>query len=182
AMESLVDKGLTKSIGLSNCNSEQIQRIYNSATIKPTVLQVECHAYLPQYELQELCQKLNIAFTAYSPLGCPGFPEFALNSWGVRDLEEPKLLEDRTLKEIAKQYKKSPAQILLRYLTQRGIVVIPKSSNPDRIKENIHIFDFVLENDDMKRMKSMSCGLRYITMTYWIGCEDHPEYPFKAPY
>ncbi|GFQ82649.1 aldo-keto reductase family 1 member A1 [Trichonephila clavata] len=169
AMESLVEKGLTKSIGLSNCNSKQIQRIYDSAKIKPTVLQVECHAYFPQHELHEFCKKLNIAFTAYSPLGCPGFPEFALKDWGIKDLDKPKLLEDITLREISKKYDKSPAQILLRYLIQRGIAVIPKSSNPNRIKENIQIFDFSLENEDMNKMKSMSCGLRYITMTYWKG-------------
>ncbi|GFR02442.1 aldo-keto reductase family 1 member A1, partial [Trichonephila clavata] len=99
AMESLVEKGLTKSIGLSNFNSKQIQRIYDSAKIKPTVLQVECHAYFPQHELHEFCKKLNIAFTAYSPLGCPGFPEFALKDWGIKDLDKPKLLEDKTLKK-----------------------------------------------------------------------------------
>ncbi|GFY77290.1 aldo-keto reductase family 1 member A1 [Trichonephila inaurata madagascariensis] len=112
AMESLVEKGLTKSIGLSNCNSKQIQRIYDSARIKPTVLQVECHAYFPQHELHEFCKKLNIAFTAYSPLGCPGFPEFALKDWGVKDLDKPKLLEDKILKEISKKYDKSPAQVV----------------------------------------------------------------------
>lgn len=71
-MENLVKLGLTKSIGLSNFNQEQIQRIYNTSKIKPAVLQVEMHAYLQQKELQATCKKLNIAITAYAPLGSPG--------------------------------------------------------------------------------------------------------------
>lgn len=71
-MGNLVKLGLTKSIGLSNFNQEQIQRIYNATDIKPAVLQVEMHAYLQQNELQEACRKLNIAITAYAPLGSPG--------------------------------------------------------------------------------------------------------------
>lgn len=71
-MEKLVKLGLTKSIGLSNFNQEQVQRIYSVAEIKPSVLQVEMHAYLQQKDLQDICKKLNIALTAYSPLGSPG--------------------------------------------------------------------------------------------------------------
>lgn len=71
-MEKLVTLGLTKSIGISNFNQEQIQRIYNASEIKPAVLQVEMHAYLQQKELQATCKQLNIAITAYAPLGSPG--------------------------------------------------------------------------------------------------------------
>ncbi|KFM59367.1 Alcohol dehydrogenase [NADP(+)], partial [Stegodyphus mimosarum] len=74
-MEKLVDKGLTRAIGLSNYNSEQVKLVYDAARIKPAVLQVECHAYLPQFELYEFCEKLGIAMTACAPLGTPGFVE-----------------------------------------------------------------------------------------------------------
>lgn len=71
-MEQQVKDGLTQSIGLSNYNATQVQKIYENAEIKPAVLQVELHAYLQQKELREACKKLNIAVTAYSPLGSPG--------------------------------------------------------------------------------------------------------------
>ncbi|XP_054718601.1 aldo-keto reductase family 1 member A1-like [Uloborus diversus] len=177
AMEHLADKDLAKSIGISNFNSEQIQRVYNAARIKPAVLQVECHAYLPQYELHNFCKNLNIAFTAYSPIGAPGQPEFK-----NRDTQEHRLLEDPKLKPICEKYGKSPAQILLRYLTQRGIIVIPKSSNPRRLKENMQIFDFSLSDEDMNDLKSLARGRRYFTMDSYKGLSDHPEYPFKIPF
>lgn len=71
-MEEQVRKGRTKAIGLSNFNAEQVQEIYKNAEIKPAVLQVELHAYLQQKELCQVCEKLNIAVTAFSPLGSPG--------------------------------------------------------------------------------------------------------------
>ncbi|GIX89104.1 aldo-keto reductase family 1 member A1, partial [Caerostris darwini] len=126
-LEDLVDKGLIRSIGLSNFNSEQVKRIYEAARIKPAVLQVECHAYLPQYELHDLCKELKIALTAYSPIGAPG---------QQRD-KEYALISDPELKPLCEKYEKSPAQVLLRYLVQRGIIVIPKSTNPKRLAENI---------------------------------------------
>ncbi|GFU03858.1 aldo-keto reductase family 1 member A1 [Nephila pilipes] len=109
AMESLAENGLAKSIGLSNCNKKQIQRIYDSATIKPTVLQVECHAYLPQYELHEFCRKLNIAFTAYSPLGSPNHAEFARNFMGMKDYI-PTHCSKQIAENITERYKKSSAR------------------------------------------------------------------------
>jgi alcohol dehydrogenase (NADP+) len=71
-MEEQVESGLARTIGLSNFNGEQIERVYNSAKVKPAVLQVELHAYLQQADLRALCKKLNIAVTAYAPLGSPG--------------------------------------------------------------------------------------------------------------
>ncbi|KFM68300.1 Alcohol dehydrogenase [NADP(+)] A, partial [Stegodyphus mimosarum] len=176
-MEKLVDKGLVKSIGISNFNSQQIQRIYDAARIKPAVLQVECHAYLPQFELQEFCKKLNIAFTAYSPIGAPGQPEFQKG-----ETKELRLLDDPKLKPICEKHGKSPAQILLRYLVQRGIIVIPKSTNQKRLKENIQIFDFCLSEEDMDILKSMARNRRYFTFESYKGMQDHPEFPFKIPY
>ncbi|XP_076318511.1 aldo-keto reductase family 1 member B1-like isoform X4 [Tachypleus tridentatus] len=82
-MEDAVDAGMTKAIGLSNFNSEQIKRIYENARIKPANLQVECHAYLPQVKLFELCKELNITFTAYGPLGNPSLSIVLKENFGI---------------------------------------------------------------------------------------------------
>ncbi|GIY76875.1 hypothetical protein CDAR_513222 [Caerostris darwini] len=182
AMESLVGKGLVKSIGLSNFNSKQIQRIYDAANIKPAALQVECHAYLPQYELVDFCKKLDITVTASSPLGTPDFPKFVREVLGIKDFNRPTLLEDDRLKSLAEKYSKTPAQILLRYLVQRGIAVISKSSHPERIQQNIDIFNFTLMDDDMKELKSIASGVRYIPFDFWKGFKEHPEYPFHEAF
>ncbi|CAL1283595.1 unnamed protein product [Larinioides sclopetarius] len=171
-LEKLVDQGLVRSIGLSNFNSEQIRRIYDNARIKPAVLQVECHAYLPQFELHELCKELKIALTAYSPIGAPG---------QQRD-KELALISDPTLTPLCQKYGKSPAQILLRYLTIRDIIVIPKSTNPKRLQENIQIFDFSLSEEDMEVMNSMAKNRRYFSFTSYKGMPDHPQFPFRIPY
>ncbi|XP_054713133.1 1,5-anhydro-D-fructose reductase-like isoform X2 [Uloborus diversus] len=181
AMEVLVDKGLIRSIGLSNFNSQQIQRIYNAAKIKPANLQVECHAYLPQNEIFNFCKKLNISVTAYAPIGSPGFDEYSSKIFGFKT-ERKRLLDDERLKPICDKHQKSPAQVLLKFLVQRNICVIPKSSNPKRIKENIQIFDFTLDDDDMNILKSMGKNFRYFTFDIVKGLTDHPEYPFKIPF
>lgn len=83
-MEEQVRKGLVKAIGLSNFNAEQIREIYENAEIKPSVLQVELHAYLQQKELRKVCDELNIAVTAYSPLGSPGANNHFYNKYQYR--------------------------------------------------------------------------------------------------
>ena len=88
------------------------------------VNQVECHPYLNQSKLKAFCQDNNVLLTAYSPLGSPNRP------WAAPD--EPKLLDDPKLVDIAKKYNKSPAQIILRWQVQRGVMVIPKSVTPSR--------------------------------------------------
>uniref|UniRef100_A0A674BZD2 alcohol dehydrogenase (NADP(+)) n=1 Tax=Salmo trutta TaxID=8032 RepID=A0A674BZD2_SALTR len=131
AMEKLVEKGLVRAIGLSNFNSKQIDDVLSVANIKPTVLQVESHPYLAQVELLGHCRDRGLVITAYSPLGSPD------RAWKHPD--EPILLDEAAIDTLAKKYNKSPAQIILRWQTQRGVVTIPKSVTESRIKENIQV-------------------------------------------
>uniref|UniRef100_K1Q2V0 Aldo-keto reductase family 1 member B10 n=1 Tax=Magallana gigas TaxID=29159 RepID=K1Q2V0_MAGGI len=144
AMEELVDLGLTKSLGLSNCSISQVERICKISKHKPVSNQVECHIYLPQNELFDACKKLGLAVTAYAPFGSPGRFE------QLREIDAPVVLEDPVITKIAKRYSKSPAHILLRNLLQRGIIVIPKSVTPHRIRSNIQVFDFSLTKEEME--------------------------------
>ncbi|XP_063795466.1 aldo-keto reductase family 1 member A1-like [Pseudophryne corroboree] len=180
AMEKLVQKGLTKAIGLSNFNKRQIDDILSIATIKPAALQVECHPYLAQNELIAYCHANGLVVTAYSPLGSP--------DRGWRKPGEPILLEEPCLLEMAKKYGKSEAQILLRWVVQRKVVVIPKSVTPARILQNIQVFDFCLTEEEMKQIGALNKNWRYIIPHMPVGGKavpvdaSHPMYPFNDPY
>ncbi|KAJ3665102.1 hypothetical protein Zmor_000615 [Zophobas morio] len=168
AMEEVAKKGLTKSIGLSNFNKRQIEKILAIATIEPATNQVECHPYLNQSRLIEFCRSKGITVTGYSPLGSPDRP------WAKPD--DPQLMDDPKLKDLADKYKKSPAQILLRYQVQRGVITIPKSVTKSRIQQNFNIFDFKLSADDMAYLDTFDCNGRFCPMTGGLG---HPHHPFE---
>ncbi|CAH1363923.1 unnamed protein product [Tenebrio molitor] len=181
AMEEQVESGLARTIGLSNFNGEQIERVYNSAKVKPAVLQVELHAYLQQADLRALCKKLNIAVTAYAPLGSPGANKHFSSKYNYSIQDFPDILGHPVVTELSKKYGKTPGQILLRHLVQQDIIVIPKSSNPDRIKSNIDLFDFELSEEDMCALNALDRGEngRIFDFLFFKGVERHPEYPFK---
>jgi len=178
-MEEMVDAGLTRSIGISNFNSQQIERILKVARIKPANIQVECHAYLQQKKLRDLCKSKGITVCAYGPIGSPGKPEVERKRGWPTSGNLPQLLQDDVVNNIAKKYSKSPAQILLRFLIQEGIVVIPKSGNPDRIKQNFQVFDFDLDSADLILLRDLDRGARYFDMPFFM---EHPEYPFSASF
>lgn len=156
-MEELVDAGLAKSIGISNFNKTQTERILKSCRIKPVTNQVECHPYLSQTKLSDYLKSVDIALTAYSPLGSPHRP-------GVTK-DDPVVLEDPGVLAIAKKYNKNAAQILLRYQLQRGHIVIPKSVTKSRIVSNFDIFDFELTPEDIATMNSLERNGRTCLMT-----------------
>uniref|UniRef100_A0A6I8SR80 Rho crystallin n=1 Tax=Xenopus tropicalis TaxID=8364 RepID=A0A6I8SR80_XENTR len=174
AMEALKDEGLVKSIGVSNFNKRQLELILSMPGLKykPVCNQVECHIYLNQSKLLEFCQSQEIALVGYGILGSSRDEKWI-------DQKLPVLLEDPVLKAIARRHCKSPAQVALRYLLQRGVVALAKSSNPERIKENFQVFDFQLPEEDIKELEGLNRNLRYVDAKLW---RDHPQYPFHDEY
>ncbi|CAK9795121.1 Aldo-keto reductase family 1 member B10 [Anthophora plagiata] len=171
AMEKLVKKGLVKNIGISNFNQEQIERLLEKCTIKPVTNQVECHPYLTVKEDSDFCKSKGITITAYSPFASPD-RSFAKPN-------EPLVLEDPTLTELAAKYKKSTAQIALRYQTQRGHIVIPKSVTKSRIQQNFEIFDFELSPKDMQSIDNLNRNRRVCYVPEGPHT-NHKYFPYKS--
>lgn len=154
-MERAVDDGLVRSIGISNFNKDQTERLLNNSRIPPAVNQIEIHLYLSQHKLVDYLRSKGIVAVGYSPLGSPASPYFKAG-------DHPLLLEHPILGEIADKYKKSIAQILIRYQIDRGLVVIPKSINKSRIVSNFNVFDFKLNAEDLKTINGLNKNFRYL--------------------
>ena len=148
-MEKAVAEGKVKSIGLSNFESERLEEVLAAATIKPSVLQVECHPYYQQNDLKKRIAPFNTVIESWYPLGHG----------------DAALIEEPVFTKLAEKYGKTNAQIILRWHIQEGIIVFPKSSNPVHIKENIDIFDFELTEEEMNEIRQLDKGFRYFTMT-----------------
>ncbi|XP_040201562.1 prostaglandin-E(2) 9-reductase-like isoform X2 [Rana temporaria] len=170
AMEKCVDAGLVRSIGVSNFNRRQLELILNKAGLK--YKPVECHIYLNQRKLLEFCKSQDIVLVGYSVLGSSRDERWI-------DQNAPVVLADPVLATIAKKHNKSPAQVALRFVLQLGVVVLAKSFNPTRIKENFQVFDFNLPSEDMKELEALNRNYRYVEARQWI---NHPEFPFHDEY
>jgi D-xylose reductase len=155
AMEDLVDQGLVRHIGICNFGTSLLRDLLSYARIKPSVLQVESHPFLVQSKLLRFCQQEDIAFTAFSPLGPASYYTLGMA------IPEDSLLDHRIIQCLALNYGKSAAQILLRWGVQRGTSVIPKTSSPDRMAENLNIFDFELSAQDMDAISSLDQARRF---------------------
>ncbi len=155
AMEALVDKGLTKQIGVCNYNSGLLHDLMSYANIKPSALQIESHPYLTQEKLIRLAAQYGIAVTAFSPLGALSYFEI--------DMAKPadNTLTEKNVQGIAVAHNKTPAQIVLRWGIQRGTAIIPKSSNPRRMRENLNIIDFVLSEEEMAAISALNANRRF---------------------
>ncbi|TRY78518.1 hypothetical protein TCAL_07166 [Tigriopus californicus] len=177
-MERMFDLGLTKSIGVSNFSSSQIDRIMDIARIRIAVNQVECYAYWQQKNLRKTMEKYGIKLMAYGPLGSPGRPSQVFKG------TLPAVLQDPVVTTIAQKWNKTPAQVLLRHLLQLGFIVIPKSVNEARIKENSQVLDFNLCNEDMVILNGLDRGIKGRTFLFDVFPTDkdatkEPEYPFN---
>uniref|UniRef100_A0A2K6EMK9 Aldo-keto reductase family 1 member C3 n=1 Tax=Propithecus coquereli TaxID=379532 RepID=A0A2K6EMK9_PROCO len=174
AMEKCKDAGLAKSIGVSNFNRRQLEKILNKPGLKykPVCNQVECHPYLNQSKLLDFCKSKDIVLVAYGALGTQ-----RVKNWV--DPSSPVLLEDPVLCALAKKHKRTPALVALRYQLQRGVVVLAKSYNEQRIRENIQVFEFQLTAEDMKVLDGLNRNLRYFNTDTF---SDHPNYPFLDEY
>ncbi|XP_059567880.1 aldo-keto reductase family 1 member D1 isoform X2 [Myotis daubentonii] len=145
--------------------------LYHNSNLCAT-WEVECHPYFTQRKLLEFCQQHDIVIVAYSPLGTSRNPLWV-------NVSIPPLLKDELLNSLGKKYNKTAAQVALRFNIQRRIVVIPKSFNPKRIKENFQIFDFSLTEEEMKSVEALNKDVRLVDLLLW---SDHPEYPFYEEY
>lgn len=137
AMERLVDEGVIRTIGLSNFLPHHIEALSASANIAPAVNQIEFHPGVMQRECLDYCHDNNIVVEAWSPLGAG------------------RVLQNEELAAIAAKYNKTVAQICLRWTVQHGTVTLPRSTNSQRIKANLEIFDFEISADDMQRIDSL---------------------------
>nr|POF05911.1 putative nad(p)h-dependent d-xylose reductase xyl1 [Quercus suber] len=157
AMEALYDEGLIRAIGVSNYTGTLLLDVERYAKVLPQTLQIEHHPYLVQQDLLELCRSRNIAVTAYSSFGPQSFLE--LNLQKARDAAL--LFDHDTITSIAAKHGKTPAQVLLRWATQRGVAVIPKSNNQGRLQQNLDVCGFDLASEEIEKISSLDQGLRF---------------------
>ncbi|WP_245523223.1 flavodoxin [Parasphaerochaeta coccoides] len=147
AMEKAVAEGKIRSIGLSNWYIEEIDGFISQIAIMPALIQNEIHPYYQENEVISYMQGKGIVMEAWYPLGGRGHTK--------------ELFENETIAAIAAAHGKSPAQVILRWDLQKGVVVIPGSSNPDHIKENISVFDFELTDEEMNRINALDRGEKH---------------------
>ncbi|KAJ7363428.1 hypothetical protein OS493_009582 [Desmophyllum pertusum] len=168
AMEQLVEKGLCKSIGISNFSVKKIQTLLETAKIVPACNQVESHPYLSQLELKKYCDSKGIVIAAYSPLGSPDRP--------YPDKEaDPIILNDSVLKKIADKHKTTVALVALAWGIKRGTPVLPKAVSENHIKDNLEALHLKLDEDDMKAVESIGIRHRYFKMHSMLRPNEDPQ-------
>lgn len=154
-LEQLHADGRATAIGVSNFSVADLERLLADGRTIPAVNQVELHPYFPQRELCERAREWGIVVQAWSPIGgssgsCGGLGM----GTGASLLAEP------VLRDIAERVGRTPAQVVLRWHMQRGIAVIPKSTRPERLAENLRVFDFVLDDSEMAAVDGLETGRR----------------------
>jgi D-xylose reductase len=155
AMEDLVSNGLVRHLGVCNFGTSLLRDLLNVATVRPSVLQVELHPYLAQQRLLRFCADHEIAVTGFSPLGAPSYVPLGMATNADSVLNDPIVIE------IAARHEKSAAQVVLRWGVQRGTAVIPKTSQFERLRENLNVFDFELSKDEMAKIDSLDRHRRF---------------------
>ncbi len=165
AMEPLKDQGLCRNLGVANFSRTKLKALIEQGRHKPQVDQVEMHPYLAQPELVSFCREQKIALTAYAPLGSAGRPEH------LKASDEPILLRDPIIRQIAAEAGATPAQVLLQWGVARGTAVIPKSVNPQRIAENFAALDLVLSPPVLTQIDQLNLDRRYFDGGFWNSPE-----------
>ena len=161
AMELTVDNGLTRHIGVSNFSVRKLKQLIYGARIKPEMNQIELHPYLQQQPMLDYCSDANIHLTAYSPLGSAARPA------QLHAQNDPVLLQDATIASIAEKHGCTPAQVVLSWAIHRNTAVIPKSANPERLKQNFDAADVILSEKDMKQIKALDRHRRYVNGAFF---------------
>lgn len=155
AMEELVRAGLVKNIGVCNFGVSLLRDLLSFAQIPPAVLQVELHPYLTQDKLLRFCRDSRIAVTAFSPLAAQSY--FSLNMARA----DESVLEQPVIRAAAERHGKTPAQVVLRWGVQRGTAVVPKTASPERLRENLALFDFELSAAEMQQISALNRNRRF---------------------
>jgi alcohol dehydrogenase (NADP+) len=161
AMEEAVDRGLCRYIGVSNFSVRKIGSLLESARIRPAANQVESHPFLAQNELAAFCLEHGMVFTAYSPMGSKDRPDW------LKHEDEPVPLEDSTILGIAGRNGISAGQVLLAWALQRGTCPIPKSSSPDRLRENFAAAGITLSEEDMALLNGLDRHYRLVDGSFF---------------
>jgi alcohol dehydrogenase (NADP+) len=155
-MVQLENRGLTRHIGVSNFSEKKLEELMSNSHVIPEINQIELHPYLHQDDLVDFCHKHGINVTAFSPLGSQDRIE------AMKADNEPSLLENKVVTAIAKKHDAFPAQILIKFHLERHVATIPKSTNKERIQENLASQKLNLDEDDLKNLKFIDDHYRYV--------------------
>jgi len=168
-MEKLVDDGLTKSIGVSNYNVQNLLNVLSFCRIRPVINEIEFHPYLYQKNLKKFCDIEDIKILAYYPLikGPKNNNKFEK----IMTEKNLDLLNEEIVLNLAKKYNKTPGQIILNWHLNMGVIPIPGTSNPKRMKENLGAADFKLNEDDIKSLSSFTKQYRFCKSEAYIGID-----------
>ena len=156
------NQGLVKHIGVSNFSSMKLEELMEESSTIPELNQVELHPYLQQPELLEFCSTHGINVTAFSPLGSGD------RAKEMKASNEPSLLENKVITKIAKKHGATPGQVLIKWSILRGTAVIPKSTNEERIIENIQSTGVNLDENDLKEIAGLDRHFRYVTGEFFV--------------
>jgi D-xylose reductase len=171
AMEDLKASGLVKHIGVCNYNSALLHDLMAYAKQKPEVLQVEAHPYLTQERLIKLAQDYGMTVTAFSPLGALSYVSLDMAT------ENESVLEMEAVKVAAARLGKTPAQVVLRWGVQRGTAIIPKTARRGRLKENLALFDFELNAEEMQAISALNRNRRFNDPAVFCEAAFNTFYP-----
>ena len=154
ALNDAARRGLARHIGVSNFTVALVEQAVALSEVPIVANQIEFHPYLDQSKVIAACRRRGLAVTAYSPIA------------------KGRVADDPVIRAIAERHGKTPAQVALRWLVQQNVIAIPRSSKPERLKENLDVFDFALSDDDMRRMSGLSRSEGRLVNVSWAPAWD----------